>query len=799
MDAKALFLRRVYAGLGAALPAALLAVIADALMGFATGQVHGVADILSAIFFSAALLGTASLALGLGGSIVLASLAEALDPWMRVRAICQAAASSRDKDCAAAAVLLSLPVAAGVLIAGSASTQALWVRSMVNPRLGAMATGLLSLLWLAPSLALVFPAFLILRFLLGKVRGPGRIPEPRLSLLALLLLALGMVASVVLLATLVDLSALPLRPLGVLGVMAAGLLLMAGAASRDGTARGLRGLRSPAIALIQAGLIVLALVITLFLFGDRPGPAKAILSGRTLSRELVLVGRRLLDRDGDGYSALLGGGDCNDDDPLVHPAALEIPGDGIDNNCLGGDAPPEASPGGRQEDPRAAAPEPGAADQRPDGSVPAAEKPSGPAPTEILSSSSAAERAAASSGPAMQDASSGMDAVPRAARPAKSLPGPFNVLAILVDTVRADHVGAYGYKRLTTPHIDEFAASASLFERCYAQSPHTPRSIPSIMTSRHPSRIAWYRPRRSYPVIKKENLSFAEVLGEQGVHTGLAASHFYFGPKYGILQGFQAVDNTGAKSLTESNKDTASPRIYARVHPRLARLKELSDSGKRFMLFVHLFEPHSTSMRHKPPDFFGKGWMDLYDGEIHFSDRYVGKILARLEEVGLADSTAVLIFADHGEGNGEHGFKWHGQHIYSEVMHVPLIIRVPGLPSRRISVPVALIDLAPTIVELAGATVPESFEGRSLLPALMGRDLSEIPIFGQLLPYPYCKEEVHSIVVGEWKLIFHRSHNTWSLYNLRQDRLEARDLLSEEPAMLEMLRGRLLRWLESGG
>jgi arylsulfatase A-like enzyme len=294
-------------------------------------------------------------------------------------------------------------------------------------------------------------------------------------------------------------------------------------------------------------------------------------------------------------------------------------------------------------------------------------------------------------------------------------------------------------------------------------------------------------------------LTFAEVLTENGVHTEIAASHFYFEPKFGIQQGFARVDNSEARTLPESNKDTASPRIYARLERRLAELKDLSDKGTPFFLFVHLFEPHSTYVRHPAPDFFGTKWMELYDGEIHFADRYVGKILERLAELGLDSSTAVVLFADHGEGNGEHGFKWHGQHIYNEVMHVPLLVRVPGQTARRVAQPVALVDLGPTVLGLFGIPPAASFEGRSLLPAVLGETLAPAPVYGQLLPYPYCKEEVHFLISGQHKLLYHRTNNTWSLFDLAADPREQRDLSGTDKARLEQMRGQLLGWLESGG
>jgi arylsulfatase A-like enzyme len=250
-------------------------------------------------------------------------------------------------------------------------------------------------------------------------------------------------------------------------------------------------------------------------------------------------------------------------------------------------------------------------------------------------------------------------------------------------------------------------------------------------------------------------------------------SHFYWSKKRNILQGFDATDNSGAKDIKGSNRDIAAPRVFARYQ---ARLGELQKQSSPWFLFVHYFEPHSTYLRHKPPHDFGNGWMDKYDGEIHFVDAWVGKTLEVLDSSPAKDRTIVVLTSDHGEGNGEHGFKWHGQHIYDEVLHVPLLVRGPGIAPRTVDVPVALMDIAPTLVELAGGEPPPEFEGRSLAGALRGEPLAVSPLRAELVPYPGWQEHIQAVVDFPLKLVRNRTKNTWELFDLSVDPREQSNL-----------------------
>ncbi len=389
-----------------------------------------------------------------------------------------------------------------------------------------------------------------------------------------------------------------------------------------------------------------------------------------------------------------------------------------------------------------------------------------------------------------------------------------NVLLISVDTLRADHLGCYGYARPTSPEIDRLAARSVVFERAYASAPWTLPSFGSLFTSRRPSRhragvftereAAWGR---DAGVLMKttENLradlpTLAEVLRAAGWRTAGIHNNPYLGVETGIDRGFDAYRRY--QYTAAAGTDLALAWLDAH-------------GAERWFLFVHYMDPHYP---YAPPDPYAERFggepfgavetevpkldalrrsdvdpsvkrrmIDLYDGEIAYTDAHVGRLLARLEEHGDLARTLVVFHSDHGDEHWEHGSFDHGQSLHAELLHVPLIVsfpaRVPG--GRRVAQRVRLIDVMPTILELCGVPAPDPIAGRSLLdPLLLDRDaIAEAVLWGP--------REMKSLVSGRHKLIAAGASGD-ELFDIERDPGELWNVAADEPAVRQTLRQRLV-------
>jgi len=276
-------------------------------------------------------------------------------------------------------------------------------------------------------------------------------------------------------------------------------------------------------------------------------------------------------------------------------------------------------------------------------------------------------------------------------------------------------------------------------------------------------------------------------------------SHFYFTADRGISRGFAEWSDDGALSIAESNKDSASPRIVPRV---IARLQQAAARKQRFVVWTHLFEPHSSYMTHKefPTSLSGvPGLMEKYDYEIAFTDLWVKKLLDTLHETGLDKTTAVVVMADHGEAFGEHNRAYfHGTDLYDEQMRVPLIIAIPGQAPRVIDEEVKLVDVAPTLLDLAGAPIPAAMRGRSLLPAIEGKPLSPAPVYAELMPATAWPHQASMMVDGGHKIIHRITERRWEMYDLKRDPGEKVNLAEQaaSAALFGQLKAKLLAFEE---
>lgn len=653
-----------------------------------------------------------------------------------------------------AAALFSAPILAGALGAGVGAVHLLVTSKFVQPTFQALGLVLVTALLSAAGLALSVPIFSGVQKLIARVFPPRETQpsRPRATTAMLAIYAAG--ALVVLL--------VGFRYAAGLNVFEPRLLYMGLFA----------GLLTPALFLAQAkialahpawryGVGVLGLLVTFGCFvgsygwtSSTPEMRQATTRDAALLRATAAALRPFADRDGDGYAGGWGGNDCDDTNPNIHPGAVEIPGNGIDENCSGSD-----------------------------GELPDLSETQGYRTVQRALSS----------------------ARTTAARIAAETPDPpKNLVFILVDTLRVDHVGFGGYERDTTPNMDKLASESVVFQDAYAAAPHTPRSIPMLFFSRYPSQLSWNGPQYNYPKIRPENLSLFEVLQEHDFYNVGETSHFYFEEKMGIRQGFDDWDNEGAGTIAESNDAIASPEIWARVEPRLSELaKDWHENQQSFSLFIHLFEPHAKWIRHEEFD-FGLGdttherHINAYDSEIAFTDSYVGRIIDKLKAEDLYDDVVFVLTSDHGEGFNEHGFYFHGQTLYNEVLHVPLLMRVPGWNPREVKGPVSLTDVAPTLLELFDIAIPPEFIGYSMVDVMLGREKApDRPVFAQLLPYTSWKEHHETIIWGEEKFIVNLTNGVEEFYDLREDPGEQNNLRREESERAERLKKRLYEFMEN--
>jgi arylsulfatase A-like enzyme len=303
------------------------------------------------------------------------------------------------------------------------------------------------------------------------------------------------------------------------------------------------------------------------------------------------------------------------------------------------------------------------------------------------------------------------------------------------DTVRADHLSAYGYSRRTTPVLEGLARDAVVFDNGMAAASWTLPSLASQMTSRLPSRHGATLQNVGRDVSKR---TVFEALAEQGFTVmGVTGNHFV-SAAFSLAQGFDALRYTALRA------DDVNRLVFTSV---------AEWDGGDLALFVHYMDPH---FGYNPPAPFHTMFTDagykgkqqgydfghlkrdsdpadieqvkaLYDGEVAFTDKEIGRLLEGLRTRAPGDEVVIVYSADHGDEFLDHGHWGHGRHLYQELLHVPFAIRAPGCVPRRVGELVSLVDLAPTVLEAFGIAPPPSFEGQSLLPVLKGAPVTERP------------------------------------------------------------------------
>jgi arylsulfatase A-like enzyme len=372
------------------------------------------------------------------------------------------------------------------------------------------------------------------------------------------------------------------------------------------------------------------------------------------------------------------------------------------------------------------------------------------------------------------------------------------VLFVLIDTLRADHLGAYGYERATSPRIDALAHGGVRFARVRSQSSWTKPSMASLWTSVHPSGTGVQRAADGLPT--RATLA-VEVMQAAGHRTAGLWRNGWLAPSFGFAQGFDLYVRPPAGTNVRRRGDGRPlPTDLDLTESARAFLRAFRDQP--FLLYVHYMDVHQY-VYHEDSALFGSGYADAYDNAIHWVDANVGMLLEELESLGLRERTLVVLAADHGEEFDDHGSEGHGRTLYAEVTHTPWILSQPGRLPAGIVVDerVQNVDIWPTVLDLLGLPPLPDAQGRSLVAAIdspsegdsrraeesVNDTFAQIDrVWGRSGEPP---SPLLSITRDDWRLIRPTtSPGRGRLFDLSTDPGEQRDLATAHPERVESLR-----------
>ena len=345
-----------------------------------------------------------------------------------------------------------------------------------------------------------------------------------------------------------------------------------------------------------------------------------------------------------------------------------------------------------------------------------------------------------------------------APRPSPSSGSNRNVLLVTIDTLRADHLGVYGYARPTSPRIDALAGQGVVFDRAYTYWPKTRGSMAIMLTGRRPSQNGYSKSR---PGLLDFNPTLASVLKEAGYVTAAAVDNPNVASANGYAKGF----DTYRETWEEAALPTETDRARAITETAVDFLKG-ARRDRPFFLWLHYVSPHAP---YTPPPPFDSAFLDAsaragprlrtvpglhggipkqwavrgqdrlgyyvaqYDGEIAAVDQEVGRVMDALRESGAADRTVVVLTSDHGESLGEHDYYFdHGEDVFEPSLAIPLVLAGPGVPAgRRVSGFASTLDVVPTVLDAVKVSYPPELGGTSLLPMVRGESAGPDRLFAQ--------------------------------------------------------------------
>lgn len=363
-----------------------------------------------------------------------------------------------------------------------------------------------------------------------------------------------------------------------------------------------------------------------------------------------------------------------------------------------------------------------------------------------------------------------------------------NTILYLIDALRADHLDAYGYGRKTAPNIKRLSQQGVVFTKHFSQNTWTKPSVSTLFSG---ISAVNHRVYGHGDVLPQSLLTLAESLQKHGFTTAAFVENPHSTAVTGLDRGFDLVD----QSCLQDKSDLKASNQASTVDKVIRWLDSHHDES--FFLFVHTTEPHAP---YAPDKGTVDQWMapgnepspiDLYDGEIIRADRNLGRLLTALDKHALRNNTLLIILSDHGEAFAEHnGMTGHGGIPYNELIHIPLIVRLPNLlpAAKVVSSNTQMMDIAPTILEIQGIPISRQHNGKSLLPLIREEQKD---VFQKRTLISEGRRGT-AIVKGDWKLIL--KGRRVELYNISQDAVEQNNLAASKPKIVRSLRRELLNY-----
>lgn len=395
-----------------------------------------------------------------------------------------------------------------------------------------------------------------------------------------------------------------------------------------------------------------------------------------------------------------------------------------------------------------------------------------------------------------------------------------NLIILMVDTLRADHLGLHGYSRETSPDLDRFSRGATVFLSNFSQASRTGPSVASLFTSLHVRSHGVINPLERWDgkgVLDPARTTLAEILEKAGYSCRAVVSNPNVHGRYGFGQGF------GTYLSVPLQTDAGL------INGQAMRWLREREEGKPFFLYLHYMEPHSpydppspARGRFSDPGYSGpitgdhlqldailRGDMtageadrqrisDLYDEEIYSWDREFGMFLGFLESQGLLENTVVMVTSDHGEEFFEHGGLLHGYTLYEEQLHVPLVIRAPDFEPRKISSVTRSVDVLPTMLELLGLEPAGGVQGMSLVPQMRGEAGGDLPVFAEAQMRAVKTVRSRSFRSKGWKYvetIVPRGRGP-ELFDLAADPWERKNRIDSNPDTANKIRRQMKEYLK---